>query len=127
STRSHVILDSCNAFFVLNSRRPGGRHFVTPDDATRSLRANLPNVGVFVSTSAEAEVFEWSELQSGIFSHAVRSGLSGAADANADGEVTYDELAPFVTIATRKVKNPLFRPQVFARGPGGDNRSAMVD
>jgi len=42
-------------------------------------------VGVFLSTSAESEVFGWSELQSGVFSHAVRSGLMGAADANHDG------------------------------------------
>src|SRR5262249_25541258 len=95
ATRSHVILDSCNSFFVINSRKPGGTRFATPEDATRSLSARLPNVGVFLSTSAEAEVFEWSELQSGIFSHAVRSGLAGAADANGDGVVSYQELAAF--------------------------------
>ncbi|MEN9581538.1 MAG: hypothetical protein RJA70_4547, partial [Pseudomonadota bacterium] len=74
-TRAHVILDSCNSFFMLGVRKPGGRHFATSEDAARSLSSKLPNVGVFLSTSAEGEAFEWSEIQSGIFSHVVRSGL----------------------------------------------------
>jgi len=127
ATRSHVILDSCNSFFVINSRKPGGRHFVTSEEASKSLSQRLPNVGVFLSTSAEAEVFEWSELQSGVFSHAVRSGLSGAADVNGDGRVSYDELRAFVSVASMDIKNSSFRPQVFARGPGGRGGEALVD
>lgn len=117
-TRAHVILDSCNSFFMLGVRKPGGRHFATSEDAARALAARLPNVGVFLSTSAEGEAFEWSEIQSGIFSHVVRSGLMGAADANADGLVSYTELAAFVDTATAGVRNPNMRPRVFARGPG---------
>lgn len=117
-TRAHVILDSCNSFFMLGVRKPGGRHFATSEDAARALAAQLPNVGVFLSTSAEGEAFEWSEIQSGIFSHVVRSGLMGAADANADGVVSYTELAAFVDTATAGVRNPNMRPRVFARGPG---------
>lgn len=124
--RVHVILDSCNSFFVVNPRKPGGTHFATPRDAARTLSERLPNVGVFLSTSAEAEVFEWSELGAGIFSHAVRSGLSGAADANHDGVVTYDELRGFVDLASSRVVNPLFRPHVFARGPGGGRNEPLV-
>ena len=125
ATRSHVILDSCNSFFVLNARKPGGRRVAVPEEAAESLKKRLPDTGVFLSTSAEAEVFEWSELQSGIFSHAVRSGLLGAADANLDGVVTYDELAAFVEIASSRVKNPLYRPKVFARGPHGRGDEAI--
>jgi len=127
STRTHVVLDSCNSFFVINARKPGGRRFATPRDITETFAKKLPHVGVFLSTSAEAEVYEWSELQSGIFSHAVRSGLLGAADVNGDGSVTYKELHGFVTIAAADVKNPLFRPHVFARGPSGKNEIALVD
>jgi hypothetical protein len=123
----HVILDSCNSFFVLNPRKPGGRRFPTPKDAAAELAAKFPNLGVFLSTSAEAQVYEWSELQAGIFSHAVRSGLMGAADANGDGRVSYTELAAFVDVAARDVRNPLYRPTVFARGPGGQNDTAVVD
>lgn len=115
----HVVLDSCNSWFVLSPRKPGGRRFPTPADATRALVEKLPKVGVILSTSAEAEVYEWSELQSGIFSYALRSGLSGAADANGDGDIAYNELAAFVDSATRTISNPNLRPHIFARAPGG--------
>ena len=125
-TRAHVILDSCNSFFMLGVRKPGGRHFATSEDATRALASRLPNVGVFLSTSAEGEAFEWSEIQSGIFSHVVRSGLLGAADANGDGSVSYLELAAFVHTATADVRNPNMRPHVFSRGPGAKGDAAIM-
>jgi hypothetical protein len=115
----HVVLDSCNSWFVLNPRKPGGKRFPTPQEATQALMERLPNVGVLLSTSAEAEVYEWSELQSGIFSYALRSGLIGAADVNGDGDVAYEELAGFIKTATATVKNPNLRPHLFARGPKG--------
>ncbi len=125
-TRAHVILDSCNSFFMLTSRRPGGRYYATSEDAARSLAGRLPNVGVFLSTSAEGESFEWSEIQSGVFSHVVRSGLLGAADADGDGSVSYLELAAFVGTATADVPNPNMRPHVFARGPGGHDEQPIL-
>jgi hypothetical protein len=82
---------------------------------------------VFLSTNAASEVFEWSELEAGIFSHAVRSGLMGAADANGDGRVSYAELHAFVGIASSALKNPVQRPQVFARGPGGNDDDTLID
>jgi hypothetical protein len=126
-TRAHVILDSCNSFFMLGVRKPGGRHFATSLDAAKALAADLPNVGVFLSTSAEGDAFEWSEIQSGIFSHVVRSGLLGAADANADGSVSYLELSAFVDTATREVKNPNMRPHVFSRGPGARDHLPIAE
>jgi hypothetical protein len=126
-TRAHVILDSCNSFFMLGVRKPGGRHFATPEDDAKALASRLPNVGVFLSTSAEGEAFEWSEIQSGIFSHVVRSGLLGAADANSDGAVSYDELAGFVETATADVRNSNMRPHIFARGPFALNGTPIVD
>jgi hypothetical protein len=126
-SRAHVILDSCNSFFMLGVRKPGGRHFATSDDASRSLAASLPNVGVFLSTNADGEAFEWSEIQSGIFSHVVRSGLLGGADANSDGSVSYLELAAFVHTATADVKNPNMRPHVYARGPGARDSASIAE
>ena len=126
-TRAHVILDSCNSFFMLGVRKPGGRHFATPEDDAKALAARLPNVGVFLSTSAEGEAFEWSEIQSGIFSHVVRSGLLGAADANGDGAVSYLELAGFVETATADVRNSNMRPHIFARGPFALNGTPIVE
>jgi hypothetical protein len=125
-SQAHVILDSCNSFFMLGARKPGGRHFATSEDASRALAAQLPNVGVFLSTSADGEAFEWSQIQSGIFSHVVRSGLLGAADANSDGQVSYVELAAFVDTATSDVRNPNMRPHVFARGPGARDSAPIA-
>ena len=86
----HVLLDSCNSFFVLNPRKPGGRRWATPEDTTRGVAQRHPNVGVLLSTNAEADVYEWSQLEAGVFSHEVRSGLTGAADVDGDGQVTYE-------------------------------------
>ncbi|MFZ5439670.1 MAG: hypothetical protein ACOZQL_06660 [Myxococcota bacterium] len=122
----HVVLDSCNSWFVLSPRKPGGHRFPTPAEATRALVEKLPNVGVLLSTSAEAEVYEWSDLQSGIFSYALRSGLVGAADANRDHDVSYDELAAFIEGATRTITNPNLRPHIFARAPGGGVQGAFA-
>jgi hypothetical protein len=122
----HVLLDSCNSFFVLNPRKPGGRRFATAKDAAESLARRLPKVGVFLSTSAENETYEWSELGSGIFSHVVRSGLMGGADLDGDGAITYQELQSFVAVATQDIKNPNLRPHVFARGPSGQNSGVLL-
>lgn len=127
ATQSHIILDSCSSLFLVSPRKPGGRHVATNEDAVRALRERMPRVGVFLSTSSDGEVFEWSELGAGIFSHVVRSGLAGAADADANGQVSYAELRAFVDVATREMKNPRYRPKVFARGPDGDDRAALLD
>jgi len=127
ASESHVILDSCNSFFVINPRKPGGRRVATPQEAAEQMARQLSDVGVFLSTSAQGETFEWSELQSGVFSHAVRSGLLGAADADGDGRVSYLELAAFVETAAAGIKNPLYRPRLFARGPNGDSGRPIVE
>ncbi len=122
----HLIFDSCNSYFMLNPRKPGGKRWAT-EAPSAGLLARHANVGALLSTSAEAVTYEWSELQSGIFSHEVRSGLRGGADANGDSKVTYAELAAFITVANRKVPNDLYRPKVFARGPGGAKDRVLVD
>ena len=117
ATRLHLILDSCNSYFMLNPRKPGGVRFRSIPDEASSLLARHPNVGAIVSTSAEAVTYEWSEVQSGIFSYEVRSGLRGAADVNGDGKVSYEELTAFINVANRPILNDLYRPKVFAGAP----------
>jgi hypothetical protein len=117
--RVHVILDSCNSVYMLASRKPGGTRFATPEDVERSMRARMAHVGTFLSTSADAQVYEWSQIESGVFSHVVRSGLAGAADLDGDGRITYGELRAFARIAAQGIPNPRFRPRVYARGPSG--------
>jgi hypothetical protein len=123
----HIVLDSCNSFFVVNPRKPGGRRFATPRDMALGFARRHPSVGLFLSTNSEAEVYEWSELESGIFSHEVRSGLSGAADADGDGQITYTELAGFVDRANMRLPRENLRPRIFFRGPSGDGAAALFD
>lgn len=121
----HVLLDSCNSFFVINPRKPGGRRWATPKDMALGFAARHPEVGLFLSTNSDEEVFEWSELESGVFSHEVRSGLTGAADVNLDGSVTYAELAGFVAQANRGIVRENLRPQVYFNGPRGDKHAGL--
>lgn len=121
----HVLLDSCNSFFVINPRKPGGRRWATPKDMALGFSARHPEVGLFLSTNSDEEVFEWSELESGVFSHEVRSGLAGAADVNHDGAVTYAELAGFVVEANRGITHESLRPQIFFSGPHGDRHASL--
>jgi hypothetical protein len=122
ASRTHVVLDSCNSFFVVHPRRPGG---VVRRSTPLGVGLGGGNVGVFLSTSADAQVFEWSQLQSGVFSHAVRSGLFGAADADGDRQVTYRELEAFVRVATRGIPNEDLRPQVYVDAP--DESPVLLD
>ncbi|MGC4116317.1 MAG: hypothetical protein QM765_17430 [Myxococcales bacterium] len=124
--RVHLVLDSCNSYFMLNPRKPGGRRWVATPQHSLSLLEKHPNLGVLVSTSAEAVTYEWSEIQSGVFSHELRSGMRGAADADGDGRITYAELEAFIAVANRPLPNDLYRPKVFASGPGRDGAQAMV-
>jgi hypothetical protein len=121
----HVVLDSCNSFFVVNPRKPGGRRWATPKDMAFGFSARHPEVGLFLSTNSESEVYEWSELESGVFSHEVRSGLSGAADVDGDGRITYVELAGFIESANAGIGREALRPHVFFRGPRGDREAAL--
>jgi hypothetical protein len=98
------------------------RGFVALDAAARAR-----NIGFLLasSSSSSGESHEWPGFQAGVFSHEVRSGLYGAADADGDGRVSYDEIAAFVDRANVAVANDRFRPQIVARAPrdGG----ALVD
>ena len=118
--RLHLVLDSCNSYFMLNPRKPGGARFTSEPKERASFLERHKNTGAIISTSAEAETYEWSEIQSGIFSYVLRSGLRGAADANGDGHLTYQELDAFVAVATRPIVNEHYRPRTFAQGLSGD-------
>jgi hypothetical protein len=121
----HVLLDSCNSFFVINPRKPGGRRWATPKDMALGFSARHPEVGLFLSTNSDEEVFEWSELESGVFSHEVRSGLTGAADVDGNGTVTYAELGGFVAQANQGILRENLRPQVYFSGPRGNEQAAL--
>lgn len=116
---THLIVDACNSYYLAYSRGPGGRR--RPWSGFAQLREAFPDqrVGLLLSTSTARASHEWEGFQAGVFSHEVRSGLYGAADADRDRRVSYRELAAFVARANEAIVNERYRPQVFARPPAG--------
>ena len=115
--QSHLIVDACHAYLLAMPRGAGATRrplmgFVAREAVTRAGR-----IGLLLSSSVSGESHEWQGFEAGVFSHEVRSGLYGAADANGDGQVTYSEIGAFVARANADVTNERFRPQVFARAP----------
>jgi Caspase domain len=115
--QSHVIIDACHAYLLALPRGPGGSRrpltgFVELEAASRAGR-----IGYLLSSSASGESHEWAGFEAGVFSHEIRSGLYGAADANGDGQVTYAEMGAFVARANETITNERFRPRVLARAP----------
>ena len=124
--RVHLLIDACNAFFMLSPRRPGGRRYTLQPERVLDFFARNPRVGVVLSTSTATEVFEWSELQSGIFSHELRSGLLGAADVDGDQVVSYAELDGFVKVANAGLVNARYRPRIFVRPPANATDAPLI-
>jgi len=117
ATRIHLVIDACNAYFMLHPRKPGAR--TVTRTAEPGLLDRHPHIGALLSTSAEALSWEWSEIQSGLFSHALRSGMRGGADLDRNGQVTYRELEGFLTIAHKALPDG-FKPRLFVRAPKTD-------
>jgi hypothetical protein len=118
--QNHVIIDACQAYLLAFERGAGGARrpvhgFVELEAASRQGR-----IGYLLSTSTTGETHEWAGFEAGVFSHEVRSGLYGAADADGDGVVSYAEIAAFVTRANAAIVNDRFRPRVVAQAPPGD-------
>jgi hypothetical protein len=113
--RIHLVIDACNAWFMLHPRKPGAKRVVRKDLGDGLLERD-PRVGALLSTSAEATTWEWSEIQSGLFSHTLRSGLRGGADVDRDRRLTYRELDAFLAIANETVPEA-YRPRLFLRAP----------
>ena len=118
--QAHVIVDACQAYLLAFERGPGGTRrpvsgFVELEAASRQGR-----VGYLLSTSTTGETHEWAGFEAGVFSHEIRSGLYGAADADGDGVVSYSEIAAFVTRANAPIASERFRPRIVARAPRGD-------
>jgi hypothetical protein len=117
ATRVHVIVDACASYYLAYSRGPGGeRRPLSGFQDSADLAAD-PRVGLLLSTSSARESHEWDGFQAGVFSHEVRSGLYGAADADGDGRVSYREIAAFISRANAAIPNERFRPNVHARAP----------
>jgi hypothetical protein len=116
---SHLIVDACSAYLLVLGRGRGGERrplhgFARHDGPALLERADI---GLLLSTSSGRESHEWAAFQAGIFSHEVRSGMFGAADASGDGLIDYAEMAAFIHRANEAVPNERYRPEVFWRPP----------
>ena len=120
AARVHIIVDACASYYLAYSRGPGGERRALEGFRASALTEDS-RVGVLLSTSSARESHEWDAFEGGVFSHEVRSGLYGAADADGNGEVTYREIAAFVARANAAVPNERYRPDVYARAPRGSD------
>jgi hypothetical protein len=96
---THLLIDACRAAGVVGPR--GDR--VVLEAVRNRLEAealqNRPTVGAIFGESEDGEAHEWSKLRAGVFSHAARSALLGAADVNGDGVLEYSEVDAFIASA----------------------------
>ncbi len=113
----HLIVDACASYFLAYGRGPGGQRRPLRGFSEVQRLSDDGRVGLLLSTSSARESHEWEGFQAGVFSHEVRSGLYGAADADGDGRVSYREIAAFVRQANAAIPNERFRPEVHARPP----------
>ncbi|MGH7435078.1 MAG: caspase family protein [Polyangiaceae bacterium] len=116
ATRVHLIVDACASYYLAYSRGPGGERRPLRGFQDAGLTSD-PRVGLLLSTSSARESHEWDGFQAGVFSHEVRSGLYGAADADGDGRVSYREIAAFISRANAAIPNERFRPQILTHAP----------
>jgi hypothetical protein len=135
SSTSHVIIDACHAGGVVGARGffdvqiDGRAAAVDPARASQLLarRAEeFPHVGFIVASTLGQEAHEWSEIEAGVFSHALLSGLFGPADVNGDLRIEYSEAQAFVAAAVRDLPDPRAIPTVIAEPPRQNRNAALL-
>lgn len=141
---THLIIDACHAYFMVQSRGDGTSGWQDDRAATshteevmaylethdRSGGFDLEKqstLGVILSTSGTAEVHEWSKLRAGVFSHQLRSALLGGADVDQDGAITYLEIEAFLAAANASVTNPRARINVYAHAPTQNQNHPLLN
>jgi hypothetical protein len=114
---NHVVIDACKSYFLVFDRGTGGSRRPVGGQLLGDHEALAANTGVFLSTSSAADSHEWEAFQGGVFSHEIRSALRGAADADGDDSISYEEAAAFVWTANQAIINRRYRPVFFTRPP----------
>ena len=125
---NHLIIDACQASLFVGQRGPGGHRQVVSPGFSQGSGASWPDhTGLLTARSSGGQTHEWTEFQAGIFSHEIRSGLLGGADANSDGRVTYRELGAFVRRANEAIANRKYRPEVVTLAPAGNLDAVLAE
>ncbi|MGQ0506822.1 MAG: caspase family protein [Myxococcaceae bacterium] len=125
----HLLLDACRAGGLVGSRGQADPRILAELQATleKEQLSARPNVGAITAQTDSGEVHEWSRLQAGVFSHALRSGLVGGADVNEDGKVEYSELEAFLAAALSGMEAMRSKMRVHVLAPLQDRRRPLVD
>lgn len=135
SAYSHLLIDACHAGGVVGARGffdaqiDGRAAPVKPErgaDVVSRRIDDFPHVGFVVATTVGQEAHEWSEIEAGVFSHALLSALLGPADVNGDRRIEYSEVQAFVASATRGMPDPRAVPTVIAEPPRANRNAALV-
>jgi hypothetical protein len=128
---AHVVVDACYAESVVRPRDAEAASVaLSPRDVegltTRASLARFPHVGALIASSTSARTFEWDALERGVFTHALLSGLRGAADVNGDRTIEYSEMYAFLSAAHHDVSDARARLSVVARPPAIDRRAPLL-
>jgi hypothetical protein len=124
----HLVIDACHASLFVADRGAGGARAAVSPGFSRTSGPSWPtHTGLFTARSVGDKTHEWTEFQAGIFSHEIRSGLLGAADADRNGRVTYRELGAFIRRANEAIVNRKYRPEVVTQPPGGDPEATFAE
>ncbi len=135
ASRIHLIVDACHAGGVVGARggffgREEEARTVPLPAAGRPLEEGLlerfAHVGVILSASEGNQSHEWSEVEAGVFTHELLSGLLGAADVNGDQRIEYTEIQAFIAAANRSVADPRAVPRILARPPRIERNAELV-
>jgi hypothetical protein len=97
-----LILDACRSGAL--TRVKGGTP-IPPFDIRLGERVAGEGAVFLTSSSASEDSQESDEIKGSFFTHALVSGLLGAADANADGQVTLDEAYRYAYEATLRASS----------------------
>lgn len=128
---THVIIDACSAASFVEQRGPlrGERQALSKELLPfGSLIEQHPRAGFVIAASAGGSAFEWSRFGSGVASHLIRSGLSGAADMRPpDGRVTYDELKAYLANATAGLLPAEYKQDITVIAPRALPSAALIE
>jgi uncharacterized caspase-like protein len=121
--RMFLFIDACRSQSLFGERDGEAGPDFSSEVSALERRAESLRLGVLTAASTGKPAGEVEDLEAGYFSHALASGLAGAADADGDDIVSFGELAAFVAFNTRRLTGqlPWFDP------PGGDLGAVAID
>lgn len=108
------IADACHSGGLLASKGTGFG-FGFERDQVFSVAATQSQIAVMVSSQADEESVESTNLRQGTFSHFLIRGLKGDADRNRDNTVTISELFNYVNRQVKSYTQDAQNPSLFGR------------